>query len=177
VSAEVLRWTPSEGSLANYLADRFARNDDMFIALGYDAKGFWSAEADIGSDACEGACTTMSLVHTSFDGKERRSFLVGRSEHDEPGTPAERRKKLKARIFRVVASDLDLGALEQDYSFQLPKHDAAGKIEKFSGWLAQVQKRDRALLRFKLVNESQMCWCFPSWSAYTLAAPKPKPRK
>jgi hypothetical protein len=176
VSAEVLRWTPSEGSLANYLADAFGRNDDMFVALGYDAKGFWSAEADIGSDACEGQCTTMRLVRTSFDGKERRSFLVGRSAHDEPGTPAERRKKLKARIFSVVRSDLDLAALEQDYTFQLPKHDAEGKIEKFTGWFAQVKRRD-ARLRFALVNESQMCWCFPSWSGYALADRKPKARK
>ncbi len=172
-SADVLVWKPSAGSLANFLADEFERAGNLFIALGYDANGFWSAEADIGSDACDD-CSTMHLVRTSFDGKERKTFVIGRGRDQEEGTPAERRKKLKTRVFKVAASELNVKALKHDYTLELPKHDAEGKIEKFSGWFAQVKKKNGALLRFAIVNESRMCWCFPSWRAYTLAAPKPK---
>jgi hypothetical protein len=172
-SADVLSWTPSAGPLATFLADEFERAGNLFVALGYDANGFWSAEADTGSDACDD-CSTLRLVRTSFDGKERKTFVVGQGLDLEEGTAAERRQRLKTRVFKVAASELNLKALKHDYKLELPKHDAEGRIEKFSGWFAQVKKKDGALLRFALVNESQMCWCFPSWRAYTLAEPKPK---
>lgn len=172
-AAEVLKWAPANGPLGNFLADAFEQHSSLWIGLGYDDKGFWSAEADSGSDACD-SCGKMSLVRTSFDGKERTSFLIGKGYDQEPGTPGERRKKLKQRVFKVAAGELDVKALKHDYKLNLPKHDADGKMEKFSGWFAEVKKKDGSLLRYALVSESFMCWCHPSWRAYTLAAPKKK---
>ncbi len=170
-SADVRRWTPADGPLASFVADAYLQSSDVFVGLGYDKGGFWSAEADTGGDACDD-CSTLRLVHTSFAGR-RESFVVGQGADREPDlTREERRAKIKQRIFAVASSKLPVAELRHDYALTLPKHDAEGTIERFSGWFAEVKKKDGALLRFGIVTESQMCWCFPKWVGYTLAAPK-----
>lgn len=172
-SAEVLRWTPADGPLASYVADAFLTKGDVFIALGYDARGLWSAEADPGTDAC--ACSRFYLRHTSFSGERLSSHLIGQgSESDEQTDPLKRRNGIKQKVFTVASGPLDVTSLRQDFSIALPKHDAEGTIEKFSGWFAEIKKTDGALLRFAIVSTPTMCWCNSTWKAYTLAAPKKK---
>lgn len=173
-SAEVTRWTPAEGPMASFVADAYLTSADLFMGLGYDERGFWSAEADSGSDACDD-CGTLRLVHTSFAGA-REAFVVDRGADGEPDiTPAQRRTNIKQKIFALAKGPLAVEKLHHDYELSTPKHDAEGTIERFTGWFAQVKKRDGALLRFGIVNVSFMCWCHPHWAGYTLAAPKKRP--
>lgn len=172
-NAEVLRWTPADGPMAAFVAKQFEAHRSLWIGLGYDAKGFWSAEGDTGGDGCDD-CSTLNLVRTSFDGKERKVFKVGAGLDEEPGTTEERQLAIKKKIFTVAAGPLDVKALKHDYTFTLPKHDEEGKIEKFTGWFAEVKKKDGGVLRFASVSESYMCWCIQHWRGYTLAKPKPK---
>jgi hypothetical protein len=170
-SADVLRWTPAAGPLASYVADAYLANENVFIVIGYDARGFWSAEADPGTDAC--GCSKLYLRHTSFSGERLGSHALGQgSESDPEQDQARRRDAIKQRIFTVAAGPLDVAALRQDLTLGLPKHDAEGNIEKFTGWFAELKKKDGALVRFAIVSTPFMCWCDSSWKAYTLAAPK-----
>jgi hypothetical protein len=175
-SADVRRWSPADGPLASFVADAYLESSSLFVGLGYDRRGFWSAEADSGVDACDD-CSTLRLVRTTFRG-ERESFVVGQGAEHEPGlTRDERRARIKQKIFAVAASSLVVGDLRHDYTLGLPKHDADGTIERFSGWFAEVKKKkDGALLRFAIVSEPHMCWCTPRWVGYTLAPPKKPPR-
>jgi hypothetical protein len=170
--AEVVRWTPASGPLAAFVADTYFARTDVFIALGYDDEGFWSVEGDPGNDACE-SCGSLHLRHTSFSGERKLDVLLAQGrDADQESDQAKRRAALKKKIFRATRGPLELAALRQDYTLTLPAHDAEGKIEKFTGWFAQVKKKDGAVVRFAQVSEGFMCWCDTSWRAYTLAPPK-----
>lgn len=172
-SAEVLRWTPAAGPLASYVADAYLASQNVFIVIGYDARGYWTAEADPGTDAC--GCSTLYLRHTSFAGERLSSHTLGRgSEADTEQDQVKRRDAIKQKIFTVAKGPLDVSALRQDLTLTLPKHDAEGNIEKFTGWFAELKKKDGALVRFAVVSTPFMCWCDSSWKAYTLAPPKKK---
>lgn len=174
-SAEVLRWSPAAGPLASYVADAYLDKTDVFIALGYDSAGFWSAEGDPGSDGCD-SCGRLFLRHTSFSGEKLSEHQIGQGLDSDPDREdaKARRAAIKRKIFTVAKGPLDVRALRHDFTLSLPKHDADGKIESFSGWFAEVKTRDGALLRYAIVTTSSMCWCSSAWRAYTLAAPKKK---
>src|SRR5262245_58474701 len=76
VAADVVRWRPSDGAPASFIAERFVAEEygNVLILLGRDASGFWTAEVNSGSDACDD-CGVLRLVHTSFAG-ERKSYVV-----------------------------------------------------------------------------------------------------
>jgi hypothetical protein len=170
-SAEVLRWSPAAGPLASFVTDAYLEKDSVYVAIGYDAQGFWSAQADPGGDGCDD-CSQLFLRHTAFSGKVLSSHLVGEGSNlDQEPDATKRRNAIKQRIFTVAKGSLDLTALRHDYELSVPKHDADGAIEKFSGWFAQIKKKDGALLRFAIVSTPFMCWCDSSWKAYTLAQP------
>ena len=173
-SAEVLRWTPQAGPLASFVADAALEKSGVYVALGYDADGFWTAEEDPRGDGCDD-CSELYLRHTSFSGTVLSSHLVGEgSDGAEENDPKKRRDGIKQRIFAVAKGPLDVRALRHDYELSVPKHDADGNIEHFTGWFAQIKKRDGALLRYAMVSTPFMCWCDSRWKAYTLAAPAKK---
>ncbi|NUP05787.1 MAG: hypothetical protein HOW73_06980 [Polyangiaceae bacterium] len=173
--ADIERWTPAEGPAAAYIADAFMQHGgSLWMALGYDDTGFWSAEG-YAADACDD-CDQLDLVHTTFSGT-RTSFSVLTSElrdksrsADDPA--ATLRAGIKQRLFSLAAKTWPVTKLSHDYKLELPKHDADGKIEKFTGWMAEVKKKDGFLLRFGPVGHPHMCWCDQSFTGYTLAKPK-----
>ncbi|MFO0547081.1 MAG: hypothetical protein U0271_01770 [Polyangiaceae bacterium] len=169
--ATVMRWTPAEGPPATFIADTYMRlGGNTFIGLGYDATGYWSAEATRGSDPCDD-CSFLSIVHTGFDGK-REFYPVGQGvDFDPQQSPAERRKSIKQKIFTLAAGPLDFKSLRHDYRLTLPKHDADGQIARFTGWFVEVETKDKPLLRFGVWAESFMCWCEDGWVGYTLKGP------
>jgi hypothetical protein len=171
-SAEVLRWSPAAGPLASYVTDAYLDKTDVFIALGYDSAGFWSAEGDPGNDGCD-SCGRLFLRHTGFDGKQLSQHQIGQGLDNDPDRDdaKARRAAIKQKIFAVAKGPLDVAALRHDFTMSLPKHDADGHIDRFSGWFAEVKKKDGAVLRYAIVSSSFMCWCSSSWRAYTLAAP------
>src|SRR5262245_51901349 len=71
VGGEVLRWRPSDGPPAAFIAERFvAGHGNRLIVLGADTDGFWTAEIAVTSDACDD-CEDLRLVHTSFAGERK----------------------------------------------------------------------------------------------------------
>jgi hypothetical protein len=164
-SADILQWTPADGPAATFIADAFERSGaSLWVGLGYDASGFWSAESAAASDACDD-CNYLDLVHTSFTGTRTVYAVV-----DSVTTPATSlRQALKTRLFGLAASRWPVARLSHDYKLRLPKRDPEGRIEKFSGWMAEVSKRGGFLLRFGQTSTSSMCWCSDDWNGYALA--------
>jgi hypothetical protein len=171
--ADVRRWTPAEGPLASYVADAYLhRQGALFVAIGYDAKGFWSAESDSGNDGFNDA-SSLWLRHTTFAG-ERKSYKLHQANDEPEEARAALRAPIKQKIFAVAKGPLDLTALRHDYRMRMPAHDDDGFIKPFSGWFAEVQHKDGSLLRFGQVARSYMCFCDDHWRGYALAAPKKK---
>ena len=176
VSADVVRWTPSKGPPAAFIADRFLENRgrNSLIVLGVDATGVWTAEMHTITDACDD-CDVLHLVHTSFGGK-RNSYLVAESMKLAELEPAPERRlaRVKQALFRLAAGPWNVQALSQQYRFSLPKHDTKGRLERYTGWFADVRVDRNPGLRFGVRSVSQMCWCSPSWRGYVLK-PVPAP--
>jgi hypothetical protein len=169
---DISQWTPAAGPAASFIADTYAREGGlMWIALGYDTTGFWSAEG-YDPDACDD-CSGFSLVHTTFAGK-RTSHKVADHQLSEKhrDDPKAYRKAIKARLFSLAAGPWNVGTLSHDYKLVLPKHAADGTIAKYTGWMAHVEKKDAFALRFGPVGLPHMCWCDQTWRGYALAKPK-----
>jgi hypothetical protein len=168
VSADVMRWMPSKGPPAAFIADRFLENRgrSSLIVLGVDATGVWTAEMHTITDACDD-CDVLHLVHTSFRGK-RNSHLVAESVELAELEPEQRRARVKQALFRLAAGPWNVPALSQQYRLSLPKHDAEGRLERYTGWFADVRVDRNPGLRFGVRSVSQMCWCSPSWRGYVL---------
>jgi hypothetical protein len=168
VSAEVMRWTPSKGPPAAFIADRFLENRgrSSLIVLGVNATGVWTAEMHTITDACDD-CDVLHLVHTSFGGK-RNSYLVAESMELAELAPEQRLTRVKQALFRLAAGPWNVPALSQQYRLSLPKHDAEGRLEHYTGWFVDVRVDRNPGLRFGVRSVSQMCWCSPSWRGYAL---------
>ena len=170
VRAQVERWSPAQGPPAAFLAQRFLDNggESTLVVLGLDPAGVWTAELGAPSDACDD-CDQLALVHTSFAGKRKR-HLVADATHLSELEPEARRARVKQALFRLAAGPWRVSELSQRYRLTLPRHDAEGRLERYTGWFAEVAAPDRPALRFGVRSESQMCWCFPSWRGYALRA-------
>lgn len=170
VRAEVERWSPAQGPPAAFLAQRFLDNggQSRLVVLGLDRTGVWTAELGAPSDACDD-CDRLALVHTSFSGKRSRHLVADASQLNELEREA-RRARVKQVLFKLAAGPWQVSELSQRYRLTLPRHDVEGRLERYTGWLAQVEVPERSTLRYGVRNESQMCWCFPSWHGYALAA-------
>jgi hypothetical protein len=169
--AEVLKWTPADGPPASFIADAFLdHGGSLWMALGYDESGFWSAEGYWNDASDEGG--GLVLVHTSFSGKRRSSPVAAYDLAQKHPDRAELRKAIKARLFTLAAGTWNVEKLSHDYKLKLPKHDAEGRIETFTGWMAEVSRPGGFVLRFAPTASTFMCWCDYSWTGYALAKPK-----
>lgn len=168
-TATVLRWTPQNGPPAAFVARNFVQQSgELWIGLGYDDRGFWSAEARDDSDACDD-CDSLSLVHTYFGGA-RKVFSVAHGQPDLQGMgPDARMDLVQRRLFALARTAWPVHALKHDYQWVLPAHDSRGNVLAFSGWMAQVSRPGRFHLRFRLDATSTMCWCQNEWSGYPIA--------
>lgn len=169
-SAEVLKWDATKDLPANFIADQYVPiYGGLFIGLGYDDDGFWSARSD-SEDACD-LCNPLELVHTKWSGDETRYVVVSADERqDLREDPKATRALVKQRLFALAKSTWPVEKLRRDYELTTPAHDADGKIEKFTGWFANVQAGSHQL-RFAQVADSVMCWCMGRWKGYALAKP------
>ena len=158
VSTRVLRWTPEMGPAAAYVAGAFALLGDVWIGLGADKTGYWSAETT-SNDACENHdCTELQLVHTSYLGK-RRSFDVA-----SYGTPSLE-KAVKQRLFALAKKEWPVDALTHDDWVRVGKP----KPEGLPDWLVEVTRKNVPTLRFGVRAVVEGCSCAYFWTGYPLA--------
>lgn len=167
-SADVLFWDATKDLPANFIADQYVPiYGGLFIGLGYDDEGFWSARSD-SEDACD-LCNPLELVHTAWSGAETSYEVVSSKERsDLQADPKATRDLVKQRLFALAKSTWPVEKLHRNYALTTPAHDADGHITKFTGWFADVQA-DGHQLRFAQVAEHSMCWCFGHWKGYALA--------
>ncbi len=169
VAGDILRWKPSEGPPATFIAERFVTGGgNALIALGADAAGVWTAEMAIPSDGCDD-CSVLRLVHTAFTG-QRKSYLVAEAAKFEELGPSERRARVKQRLFELANGPWKVRDLSQRYRLRLVSHDRQGMVQRYTGWFAEMRVSDKPGLRFGVRSESFMCWCSDSWTAYPLRA-------
>lgn len=168
--ADVVKWDATKDLPANFIADQYVPiYGGLFIGLGYDDDGFWSARSD-SEDACD-LCNSLELVHTTWAGVETTYEVVSsRERSDLAQDPKATRELVKQRLFALAKSTWPVEKLHRDYELTTPPHDADGKIEKFTGWFANVQAGSHQL-RFAQVADSVMCWCMGRWKGYALAKP------
>lgn len=175
---DLRQWTPADGPAAAFVANAaLDQKGTLFIALGFDDKGFWSVEDEQGWDGCDHDCNALYLVHTSFKGVRTPHLLDSPGsggEEREKDLRATKRKNIKRNLFALAKGPWKVSELKHDYKLRTPAVDSDGNILKFTGWFAQVKQDKQPALRFALVNESHMCWCRASWRGYTLAEKKKK---
>jgi hypothetical protein len=167
MSADVVRWRPGDGPAASFVAERFVAQEygNVLVLLGGDTSGFWTAETNVPSDACDD-CDVLRLVHTSFAG-ERKSYVVAEKqklvELDGPARIAH----VKKSLFALAAGPWHGSALSQDYHLSFPQNDE-GLLRRYTGWFAEVRVAGKPGLRFGVESKSFMCWCSNSWRGYAL---------
>lgn len=177
---DLRQWRPADGPAAEFIAKAVESSDGtLFIALGFDDRGFWSVEGEDGWDACDHDCASLYLVHTTFQGARTTHLLdapnVGQGRDKDHA--ATRRRNIKTRLFKLAQPDqgpFKVSDLKHDYKLRKPAVDRDGTIVKFTGWFADVRREDKPALRFGLVDETSMCWCKASWRGYVLAEKKKK---
>lgn len=161
--ALVVRWTPADGPPAAFLARHFVEGGgNTLITLGADAAGLWTAEMGSG-DACDD-CNELNLVHTGFDGKRKTHRVASATTMYELG-PEARLQKAKQALFALAAGPWNPARTTQDYRVVLPKH-AEGRLERYTGWFAEVRVAQKPAIRFGVETDSMNCWCFDHWRAY-----------
>jgi hypothetical protein len=181
LSADLHRWTPADGLPVRFIAATFLDGSgERWIGLGYDAQGFWSAEAGAGNDACD-SCDELDLVLTRFDGTRQAFPVVTYADRSRlEGQPPEALREFTLkRLWHLAATVWPVNDLKQDYAFRLPPNRSAdGLVDPYPGWMAEASQRGAWLLRFGLASRPFMCWCLTHWRGWTLAAPasKGKPR-
>ena len=169
VSGEVVRWKPSEGPPAAFIAERFvAGSGNLLITLGADGDGFWTAETAAASDACHD-CNVLRLVHSTFAGQRKHYVVADAVKLGELG-PDERRARVKQRLFELASGPWNVRELSQRYRLGLVKRDDYGRIIRYTGWFAEVRAPGQPAMRFGIRSESFMCWCSDRWTAYPLRA-------
>lgn len=188
--ADVRVWRPEYGPPAAFIADAYLSPEgSLFVGLGFDKTGFWSAEDEPGTDACDD-CGQLNLVHTTFRGVRKTHVVY--SSKDAPETDLEapatagdetqriarsqskKRELIKKRLFSLAAGPWKIKSLSHDYRLSTPRRDEDGKIERFTGWFAEASQTGEPTLRFGIVSRPFMCWCDDSWQGYALASPKKK---
>ncbi len=170
IDFEVLRWSPRAGPPAAAIARAFVTHRGRFLMfLGYDDEGMWTAEG-YAHDGCED-CDTLDLVHTGATGK-RTSFVVVDIDLQRPPSngkpPVDLEAAIKARLFRLAKTSWPAHRLGQGYVLTTPKHDATGRMDHYTGWLADVSRKGRFHLRYGPLAVRHMCWCDSTWRAYHL---------
>jgi hypothetical protein len=161
---EVLHWTPSKGPAAQFVADAFVKYGNVWIGLGADATGYWSAET-IDNDACDPHdCSFLQLVHTSFEGK-RTVHLIGRHDSMDQAT-------VKKKLFAVAAKSWPVASLTHGEKLRLAAHATDGAMAKLPGWWVEVTVprptvKKGTILRYGLAGKAEMsCACSYEWQAW-----------
>jgi hypothetical protein len=163
VSAEVLRWTPADGPPAAFVASTWTTTSgNVLVLLGADGAGFWTAEIDAGSDACDD-CRRLHLARTAWNGRRTRHLVVEADALRELGVD-EQRGRVKRGLFALWPAT----GLAQTYRVEMAPHDAEGRLGRYTGWFAGVRVPDRPGVRFGVQYEPTMCWCDDAWHAYAL---------
>ena len=167
VAANVVRWRPSDGAPASFVAESFLAKgyENALVLLGADASGFWTAETTVPSDACDD-CDILHLVHTSFGG-ERKSYVVAEKQKLVALDAAARLARVKRGLFALAAGPWHVSELSQDYRLSFPDNDE-GLLRRYTGWFAEVRVGGKPGLRFGVESKSFMCWCSDAWRGYAL---------
>jgi hypothetical protein len=160
----VRRWTPADGPAAAFIADVFlAPQSNEWIGLGHDDRGYWAAEVTTG-DACD-TCAQLALTRTGFDGT-RAVYPVASYDGVGPDT----RRDTMAQLFRLAAGPWNVAQLRHDATLRVPRSNAEGEVDGFTGWVVEIQKGAQ-ILRVAQVDTPFMCWCNPGFRGYALAPP------
>lgn len=169
VSADVIRWKPSDGAPAAFIADRFLDGEgNRLVILGADAGGIWTAETR-SDDACGDECATLDLVHTSYSGA-RKTQRVADAQALRELSVEERTARIKQKLFGLASSPWKAPEWTQAYTLSFPRYSPEGQIERYTGWFAEVKVAGKPGMRFGVVSRSFMCWCSDQWNGYPLRA-------